>query len=170
MVPRVNKIRPGPAWHYPPLYDTMSKQKTMEQISHTRNKKTHTQRRMNQARTEAASTREDTTAYFFMSRKIFLAMTGPMPVFQDLARESKLEAHEIDLKMAVSRKYMSKYCVSSHRWKKFFHPDADGEQMRSLQEEALKNPDLEWFWIDYPCMPQDAYWTRASTGSTSNLQ
>ena len=31
--------------------------------------------------------------------------------------------------------------------------------MRLLQAEAEKNPDLEWFWIDFPCMPQDAYWT-----------
>ena len=110
---------------------------------------------MHTTKTEAASTSQEVTVYFFLSRKVFLAITGPMPVFQELAREGKLEAHRIELKMAVSKKYMKKYSASSHRWKKFFHPDMDGTQMRALQQEALNNPDMEWFWIDYPCMPQD---------------
>ena len=78
-----------------------------------------------------------------------------MPVFQDLAKEGKLEAHEIDVNMAAKKKYQDSYNATSHRWKAVFHPDMNGEQLAAVQREARKNPKLQWFWIDYPCLPQD---------------
>ena len=56
-------------------------------------------RRMNYTRSEAASTSQDVTIQFFLTRDHVLAITGPMPVFQDLAKEGKLEAHDIDVRM-----------------------------------------------------------------------
>ena len=78
-----------------------------------------------------------------------------MPVFQDLAKRGQLEAHEIDLKTALKKIYQDEYNATSHRWTHKSQPDESGEQLQAIQNEARKNPKLQWFWIDYPCLPQD---------------
>ena len=78
-----------------------------------------------------------------------------MPAFQNLAEKGHLEAHEIDVKKAVQKMYQEEYNVSSHKWNDEFHPDRDGTQLQAIQYEAQKNPNLKWFWIDYPCLPQE---------------
>ena len=31
----------------------------------------------------------------------------------------------------------------------------DGVQLKAIQREAQKHPNLKWFWIDFTCMPQE---------------
>ena len=105
---------------------------------------------------EAASTSEDNHMYFFVHRKHFLAIPrGPMPVFQELSKAGKLRAHMININMAASSRYRRRFVIASHRWRKKHHPDADGAQLRAMQEEALKCDLRIWFWIDWMCMPQE---------------
>ena len=49
---------------------------------------------MKQTKTEAESLNENNHVHFFIHRDDFLAIEGPMPVFQTLEKEGKLWAHK----------------------------------------------------------------------------
>ena len=46
------------------------------------------------------------------------------------------------------------FLAVSHRWLGKDEPDAEGAQLRELQDFLEQHPEIEYVWYDYWCMPQ----------------
>jgi len=50
--------------------------------------------------------------------------------------------------------YRDKVLVVSHRWDRRDAPDPSGTQMKALKRHLRANPNYEYVWVDFSCMPQ----------------
>mmetsp|Transcript_1105 Transcript_1105/g.1731 ORF Transcript_1105/g.1731 Transcript_1105/m.1731 type:complete len:334 (-) Transcript_1105:44-1045(-) len=94
--------------------------------------------------------------YYFLHRDTLLSMEQGqlLPVFQALQHQGWLRHERIDLQDAVRGRYRQRYACLSHRWESKEHPDPRGEQLALVQEYLQADPQVEWVWIDFCCMPQ----------------
>jgi hypothetical protein len=100
--------------------------------------------------------------FYFVPRDVVLAFDGgadgdSLPRFQALRDAYKLVKFKISLRGAVLGEYAIKFGVASHRWEDPAVPDKSGEQLRKIQEYLRENPDIEYYWYDYWCIPQAAF-------------
>lgn len=94
---------------------------------------------------------------FHFVRASFIRTSGmlTLPSFKELEKKGALERLTIKFSSAFLGKIdRRKYCVVSHRWMDKGQPDADGVQMRAIQEFLHTQMDIEWVWFDFWCMPQ----------------
>ena len=81
---------------------------------------------------------------------------GQMPSFQDMLGAGKLRAFRIEAKwLQFPKELRRQFIIISHRWKKQYNPDPDGEQLAELQKKAQEVGCMgQWFWLDFICLPQ----------------
>jgi hypothetical protein len=110
---------------------------------------------------------EDTkgcTFYFVRASYVAKTTAQTLPTFQQLRDTTEDVLVPVHVKRSdVLRGEFAdgRYCAVSHRWLNPQDPDrpegssADvGEQLRKLQEHLSENPQIEWVWFDFSCMPQ----------------
>lgn len=102
---------------------------------------------------KSAMAEEGSACSFTFIRAELLRKTADfheMPVLQRLRREYSewLVELVVSIEDAVSSRLVGKVLAVSHRWEQPGSPDPYGEQLRVIQRELRKNPNIELVWID----------------------
>jgi len=94
--------------------------------------------------------------FFFVHRRVFF-QAGPLPPYQALRarRDGCLDEVEISLPELERGKLARSRVVASHRWLTKSHPDPDGVQREAIKSWLEANPEVEWVWLDFCCLPQE---------------
>jgi len=94
--------------------------------------------------------------FYFLRRDVVLEMPSgtAMPRFQTLMQAGHLEKKSINVLNAFRGAYRGSFLIVSHRWMSTANPDPEGQQMDEVRKHVSEHPEIEWVWIDYPCMPQ----------------
>jgi len=79
-----------------------------------------------------------------------------LPRYQDLKRQhpQAFVEREVSLHGACTDLYKERFLAVTHRWERRDCPDVEGVQLREICDHVHANPQIEYVWIDYCCMPQ----------------
>jgi hypothetical protein len=92
--------------------------------------------------------------FWFVSAEKLKSSKGNWPVHKDIEKQSGwLKKRKISLSDCL--KPLMNFAAVSHVWCSHTdHPDPLGEQADQLRSYLQKNPQIEWVWIDWSCLPQ----------------
>jgi hypothetical protein len=97
----------------------------------------------------------ESTFYFVSAAKIRESDEVTLPRMQELQRrEGWLVKQEVTLECAITGRFATSHLGVSHRWEMDEQPDSRGHQYRKVKAFLLANPEVEWVWYDFWCMPQ----------------
>jgi len=93
--------------------------------------------------------------YFLPATTVKSWAETTLPRMQTLRNSKQLEKIPIVLAEAFrGHGIINKILFISHRWESKAAPDSQGVQLQAMQEYLNEQPNIEWVWFDYSCMPQ----------------
>ena len=123
-----------------------------------------------EAATEAQAQAKDACScpFTFLRAKELLAAKELLPL-QDLRKEHPdwLEEKCLSFQDACDVGLRHTVLVVSHRWESGHNPDPSRTQLMAIQQELKENPDIEFVWFDYSCLPQESSMARKGTVRTA---
>jgi hypothetical protein len=94
--------------------------------------------------------------FYFLPRAAVLGATATQLKRMQELRDSKLlEKMAVDLNEAFQGTgLIQNILFVSHRWEDWATPDETGAQLAALQAHLRADPEVQYVWFDYACMPQ----------------
>ena len=117
---------------------------------------------------EATSHEAPSVRFFFLSAARVRESTEktllPLQALLDEGGEWIVEK-EMNFDDACRGKYLLKFTVVSHRWLTQDQPDPDGVQLEEIRKYLHAHPEVDFVWLDWPCMWQGHKNRRGKSGA-----
>uniref|UniRef100_A0A7S4VDW4 Heterokaryon incompatibility domain-containing protein n=1 Tax=Alexandrium monilatum TaxID=311494 RepID=A0A7S4VDW4_9DINO len=78
----------------------------------------------------------------------------PIPVFQELRRQGLLHCRSVDRYQAL-KGALNDVLALSYTWEGDGDPDSSGDRLHALAAHLREHTDVDFVWMDYPCLPQN---------------
>ena len=104
--------------------------------------------------------------HMLLAAEVRITTRKTLPALQSLLEDPETHEWIVEVEMSFDAgclgEYRKKFGVVSHRWltdhakgdPRRAPPDPDGVQLAALKQWLNDNPDIEYVWMDWPCMYQ----------------